>query len=462
MKKKPICLLTVISMMISMGACASQPQSKTTESSVQSVAESSLQSSAESSTPTVPGADTPHRDGYTLEQVVVLSRHNIRSPLSGNGSLLGTITPHQWFEWSSASSELSLRGGVLETEMGQYFRKWLESEKLFPENYHPEDGAVRVYANSKQRTIATAQYFTSGLLPTAKTMIETHTDYDTMDPVFNPNLNFVSPDYNADAEAQIRELYTDAINGLSDNYELITDVIDMKQSEAWKEGTVKELSTDDLTIVLEQEQEPGMKGSLKTACSVRDALILQYYEEPDPVKAAFGHELTESQWLKISEIKDVYGDVLFTAPLIATNVANPLLREIEKELNTDGRKFSFLCGHDSNIGSVLAALGVEDYELPGTIEQKTPIGSKVVFCRWKAPDGSKYCTVDLVYQTLDQLRNMPLLNLDKHPAIVPLHFTGLKTNADGLYPEKDFLQLLQTSIGKYDEILDKYALPAAA
>ena len=33
--------------------------------------------------------------GYTLDQVVVLSRHNIRSPLSGSGSLLGDITPHE-------------------------------------------------------------------------------------------------------------------------------------------------------------------------------------------------------------------------------------------------------------------------------------------------------------------------------------------------------------------------------
>ncbi|MBR3103231.1 MAG: hypothetical protein IKH46_05355, partial [Lachnospiraceae bacterium] len=59
-------------------------------------------------------------DGYTLEQVVVLSRHNIRAPLSGKGSALDTMTPHEWYEWSSAPSELSVRGGTLETGMGQY------------------------------------------------------------------------------------------------------------------------------------------------------------------------------------------------------------------------------------------------------------------------------------------------------------------------------------------------------
>ena len=69
------------------------------------------------------------RPGYTLDQVVVLSRHNIRAPLSGGDSSLGKMTPHEWYAWSSNPSELSLRGGVLETEMGQYFCKWLEQEE---------------------------------------------------------------------------------------------------------------------------------------------------------------------------------------------------------------------------------------------------------------------------------------------------------------------------------------------
>lgn len=410
---------------------------------------------------TVEAVGSLSRDGYRLEQVVVLSRHNIRSPLSGSGSALGTITPHEWFAWSSNPSELSLRGGVLETEMGQYFRKWMEAEGLFPENYHPTDEAVRIYANAKQRTIATAQYFVSGLLPTANTPIETHAEYDTMDPVFTPQLTFVSPEYNADATEQVFELYGDAVKGLSDNYALIADVIDMEQSDAWKDGSVKAFQTDDTQLVLELNKEPSVTGSLKTACSVSDALVLQYFEQPDDEKAAFGHSLTPDQWRQISEVKDVYGDVLFTAPLIAANAAHPLLLEIESELRTDGREFTFLCGHDSNVGSVLAALGVEPYDLPGAIE-KTPIGCKVVFCRWTAPDGSKYCTVDLVYETTEQLRSAALLDLASHPAIVPLRFFGITPNADGLYAERDFMNLLRSSINEYDRILDDYALEDAA
>lgn len=282
-----------------------------------------------------------------------------------------------------------------------------------------------------------------------------------MDPVFNPQLTFVSQEYNADAEEQIRTLYTDVVNGLNDNYKLLTDVIGMEQSKAWADGSVQALRTDDTELLLELNEEPRMKGSLRTACSISDALVLQYYEEQDSDKAGFGHALTDEQWHQISEIKDVYNDVLFTAPLIAANVANPLLREIESELETNGRVFTFLCGHDSNVGSVLATLGAEDYILPGSIE-KTPIGCKLVFCRWRGPDSSIYFTVDLVYQTTEQLRAMPLLDLNCHPAVVPVHFSSLELQENGMYEEMGFIHLLEDAITKYDRILENYALDNAA
>ena len=56
---------------------------------------------------------------YELKEVVVMSRHNIRSPLTSGGAAYMRVTPYEWFKWTSPSSQLSQRGGVLETEMGQ-------------------------------------------------------------------------------------------------------------------------------------------------------------------------------------------------------------------------------------------------------------------------------------------------------------------------------------------------------
>lgn len=399
------------------------------------------------------------REGYTLEQTVVLSRHNIRSPLSGGDSLLGTITPHEWFKWSSNPSELSLRGGVLETEMGQFFRKWLEKEGLIPENYQPDNTSIRIYANSKQRTIATSRYFTAGLLPSANFKIEYHMDFDKMDPVFEPKLNFISDSYKEYAEAQIRAMFTDKITELADNYALLADVINMEDSKAWHDGTVSNFSVDDTVYIFEKDAEPKMNGSLKTACSVSDALVLQYYEESDEKKAAFGHDLTLKQWEELSEIKDVYGDVLFTAPLISVNVAHPLLQEIRSEMTAEGRIFTFLCGHDSNLGSVLAALDAAEYSLPDAIEKKTPIGSKLVLSKWIDPDGAVFWSLDLVYQKPEQLRNMPLLSEENPPIVFHVTLNGLEQNPDGLYSESDLMNRFDDAIEAYDHLIEDFTEP---
>ena len=394
---------------------------------------------------------------YTLDRMVMLSRHNIRSPLSGSGSLLGDITPHEWFQWTSNPSELSLRGAMLETLMGQYFRLWLEKQGLFPENYRPEDGAVRFYANAKQRTLATARYFSVGLLPVDNVTIETNAEYDTMDPTFTPALTYISEAYKQAALEQIAEKGGVAgirgiQAGLTDAIELLMDVTDMEQSEAYKAGAYGNLLEDDTTITLEQGKEAGLTGPIKTATSVADALTFQFYEMSDDRAAAFGHDLTIEDWRKLHTIVDTYTDMLFGAPLIAVNAAYPLLKEIRGELTAEGRKFSFLCGHDSNLASVLTALGVEEYLLPQTVEQHTPIGAKLVFSRWVDEGGEAFYTVELAYQSTDQLRGLASLTLENPPMRYVLHFDGVPENEDGMIAEADLLKLLDGAIAAYDAL----------
>lgn len=394
---------------------------------------------------------------YKLKEVVILSRHNIRSPLSTNGSALSKMTPHEWTEWSSAASELTLRGGVLETEMGQFFRKWTVEEGLFKENYVPTVDEVNLYANSMQRCIATAQYFSSGFMPVAGLHVNHRYVPSKMDPIFFPRLTKSSEAFRTEAMKQINAMggkdgLVGINKGLKDSYDIISKVLDMKQSEYYKKGEVKDFVDNDTRITLNLNQEPGMKGSLKNANSASDAFILQYYEEPDALKAAFEHKLSLEDWTKIARIKDVYGDVLFTAPIVAVNVAHPLLQYMYDELNADTRKFTFLCGHDSNIASVDAALGVEDYSLPNSIEKKTPIGSKLVFEKWVDAAGKAYVAINLVYQSTGQLKQMSLLDLRHTPQIYALKLKGLTQNTDGLYTFEDVNNRFLQAIRAYDDI----------
>ena len=397
------------------------------------------------------------KNQYKLKEVVILSRHNIRSSLSVNGSVLQKMTPHQWIKWSAAPSELTLRGGALETIMGQFFRKWTVNEGLFTENVVPTVDEVNFYANSMQRTIATAQYFSSGFMPVANLHINHRFTPSKMDPVFFPALTKSSEAFKAQALKEIAAMggkkgIVGINEGLKDSYQLIEEVLDLKHSPACQSGEGCAFDDYNTQLKLEKGDEPNMKGSLKFANSASDALILQYYEDTDPVQAAFGQKLTNADWEKIAKVKDVYGDVLFTAPIVAVNVAHPLLVYMKDELNAKNRKFTFLCGHDSNIASVNAALEVEEYSLPQSIEKKTPIGSKLVFEKWVDKAGKEFVAVNIVYQTTEQLRNVSLLNLENPPVVFSLKLKGLQANADGLYTIESVNDRFDKAIRAYEAI----------
>lgn len=401
------------------------------------------------------------KDKYKLKEAVVLSRHNIRSPLSDSKSDLGRMTPHQWTKWSAGKSELTSRGGALETMMGQYFRKWLVDAGMFPENYVPTADDLNVIANSMQRCIATAQYFTSGFMPVGGVTVNHRYTPSKMDPLFNPQLTKVTPEFVATAMEQINAMGgKKGIVGINEaiapNYALIQEVLDVPKSPMAKENDpkLKDFKNYNTEIVLEKWAEPAMKkgSALKDLNAASDAFILQYYEEPDSIKAGFGKKLSREDWAKIAQIKDTYQDMLFTAPIVAANVANPLIQYMYDELRSPDRKFTFLVGHDSNLSSVLTALGVEEYELPNAIERKTPIGSKLVIEKFVGPDGKEYADLNLVYQSIDQLRNMELLSLENPPMVYPISLKGLKKNADGLYNLADLENRFEEALAAYDAI----------
>ena len=387
-------------------------------------------------------------DRYAREELVILSRHNIRSPLSGPGSVLSRITPHDWFAWSSDPGELSLRGGTLEIEMGQFFREWLIGEGFFVKSAVPEAGSVRFYANSIQRTRATARAFAAGMFPMADIPVEQHTPLGTMDPVFHPQVTRLSDGFLTKAYAEIEAMGgTDA--PVRAEYALLEKVLDLKASPAARNDTTS-FGQFPSAVRFELNKEPIMTGGLKMACSASDALTLQYYEEPNVVRAGFGHKLTPQEWVAVSSVKDWYQDMLFSVPSVAANVAHPMLQELLAELRKPGRKFAFLCGHDSNIGSVLAALGVEPYSAPGAIETKTPIGGKIVFEKFRGRDGELYADLWLVYASAEQLRNVSILSPDNPPMALQLRLKGLSANADGLYPFADLERRFSNAIDLYE------------
>jgi glucose-1-phosphatase len=169
--------------------------------------------------------------------------------------------------------------------------------------------------------------------------------------------------------------------------------------------------------------------------------------------SAFGHELTMDQWRAFGEIKAVYDGLLFTPHSAAVNLAYPLVSRIREELQRSDRKFTFLCGHDSNLASLSAALRLNIPETENAVEIHTPIGSKIVFEKWT--DGTDdFVAINLVYQTVSQLQGRTLLSVDQPPMVLPITVEGLTANSDGLYPMAAFDARMAETQAEYDAIVD--------
>ena len=403
------------------------------------------------------------RTKYELKEVVVMSRHNIRSPLTSGGAAYMRVTPHEWFKWTSPSSQLSLRGGVLETEMGQFFRKWVVAEGLLPDNYRPSGEEVLFYANSRQRTFATAKYFSAGFLPFANVEITHKFEEDVMDPVFKPQFTKMNDTYRKQVLSEI-----EAMNGGPKSWmqsvqpalTLMEQAIDMQESPAALQGDTLHFTFDDVQFKIEKGDEPRLTGGFQLANSVADAMVLQCYESES--MAAFGHDLTTEQWREICAVKEVYDGLLFTTHAAAVNISYPLVSRIREELNRSDRKFMFLCGHDANLASIGAALR---FNLPVTenaLELHTPIGSKLVFEKWN--DGTEdYVAINLVYASLSQMQGRTLLSEEQPPMVLPVTVEGLNPNEDGLYRLDDFDARMAEAMAEYDAIEDASTdIPAAA
>lgn len=387
--------------------------------------------------------DTAAPEGYQLQQVLIMSRHNLRAPLANNGSVLEQSTAKAWPQWDVPGGQLTTKGGVLEVYMGHYMREWLAQQKLVTSGECPPENAVYAYANSLQRTVATAQFFITGAFPGCGIAVHHQPQMGTMDPTFNPVITDDSPAFREKA-LQAMEKERQGMQ-LTESYKLLETMIDYRNSPSCKEKQVCSLSEGKDTFSADYQQEPGVSGPLKVGNSLVDAFTLQYYEGFPKDQVAWGEITSDKQWQVLSKLKNGYQDSLFTSTAVAQNVAKPLVKYIDNALVGEGAskaKVALLVGHDSNIASLLTALDFKPYQLPGQYE-RTPIGGKLLFQRWHDSGSNRdLMKIEYVYQSTEQLRNADPLTLQTPPQRVTLALNGCPVDDQGFCPMETFKKVI--------------------
>lgn len=391
--------------------------------------------------------------GYQLDQIVMFSRHNLRTSITSEDSSAATMMTHPMPKWQVPRGNLTMKGGVNETILGQYFQLYLMDEGFMPDSWQPGYGQVDFYANSYERTIATARYFATGLLPTANITVKHTKAVGGHDKVFNKPFAMDTPKLMELAMEYHNEHFQSYKDVFSKCYDSFARVTDFPNSPYAKKHGIDHINTDDLALTFSGKEKNVINydGTARKAYKLLDPIIMNYYQEADNSKADFGTGLTHKDWENLGAVKTKSIEMVVGNPAVALSHSHDILNIMESDLKNDTLKFAFICGHDTNIFTILTALETEDYSLPETILTKAPLGVKIVFEKRRNPQGDLFIYPYIAYMSDDQQRNSRQLSLHEPPMIYPLSFRGLAKNGDGLYRYEDILALMDRVNAKYEE-----------
>ena len=409
------------------------------------------------------GIESCCKHSAKLEQVTIVSRHGVRVPLEKYMEDLDSIKgpDFSWPIWPVQGSHLSFRGAVLEYMAGEYFGAYFQEN-----NFRLTPGQVYFSASPKQRTVATAHAFAAGLFPRQHVDVSYlgPRDFEPkyLDPEFLPllNMNSVSVPFDTaafqnEARREMDEL-AEAVDIAAD-LEFLEEKIGFEKS-AFASRYHKQHFDPSLTgynVIFTNGKEPlepefKSDSDFKRANRASDALILMYYEQEDAVlDSSQLRGLTFEDWKRLARIKDAYGIVLFTAPIVAVNVSHAMLGNVRTVMGRADKKFNFLCTHDSTMDALLTALQADRSPLPNTIEERTPIGFKIVFEKWR-DHGEHYIRPYLAYYSVTQIRASNPADLQGPPVVVNLTFEGLQPAPNGMYRYKEFMQHLDKTYDAFE------------
>ncbi|KAJ8707747.1 hypothetical protein PYW07_011424 [Mythimna separata] len=371
-------------------------------------------------------------DSLKLEQVLILSRHNVRTPLTAK---LESYSSKLWPKWNASAGYLTEKGTRLEGYMGKYIAEWLDSEDFIEGCPNKDD--VLIYANTKPRTLDTAKAFAESAFQSCNITVQHYENIEIFDPLFLPILhNTTEANKN-----QVREEMENKLKemNLTDSYIELSRILNLRTSDICKKLYLCELHLRRNEIILEDGEEPNVSGPLDIGNSIVDSFIMSYYEGMPTSEVAWGQIKTDQQWDLISKICKENQNIRFNLTKGAKDIARPLVKYMFDIFKAGTPKFTLLVGHDSNMNSVIRAFDFQPFVLPEQFEP-FPIGGKVIFQKWSDVSG-QYLKVEYVYPTTKQLRDGERVSLLQPPKKVLLELKGCEISKSGYCPWTEFMKL---------------------
>ena len=381
-------------------------------------------------------------DSLQLERVVLLYRHGVRTPLPGEIQL-NEASGKAWPTWTQPPSELTPHGAAGARLMGRYDRQHLAAAGLFSASGCPNASQTWFWANTDQRTIASAQALAEGFAPGCRITVG-HLTQGSEDALFHPieagattwnaHDSVVSITRSTGGPDRLTSAHTDALLAFAKVMGCGTHRDpDWCHAEHWHGNLT--VSPDTRHMVL--------TGPIADTSGTAEA-ILMAYAEGRPMRDVGWGRVTSTQLQQLSQLHALLFGIYARPDYMAERVASVMSQRIIHLLQDErAPKLSVLVGSDNNIVALASVLGLH-FQMPDYAEDDPPIGGALGIELWRdQANGKRYVRVIYQAQSLAQLRALQMNGQRAIPTSVTLHPAGCPDDDAGRCPLEAMIPSLQ-------------------
>jgi 4-phytase / acid phosphatase len=397
-----------------------------------------------------------------LEMVVMLSRHGVRSPL-GSLDVYNRYSAAPWPKWDVPPGIQTDHGNELIKLFGEWDRRRFSSEGLLTPTGCADAEHVTIFADTDQRTRETGRELAEGMFPGCSIPVHTGSE-GKGEPIFRPTVAGVSRIDPNLAFAAISGRIGGSPNNLTEAYRPQLAALDRVLAGCGHGAdNPKRISILDIP----SSMRPGSgdppveaRGPLVVAATMVENLLLEYTQGMSDADVGWG--CVDGATLRyLMQLDSAQWDYGYRTPMIARANASNLLDHLLKTMQQNvsgkpvagavgnvGDRLVILAGHDSNIVSVAASLGI-NWVLDGRVDD-TPPGGALLFELWRSRvDGNLFVRLEYTAQTLEQMRRSEPLTPANPPGIAPVFVPGC-SGADGSCTWQGFSTAVRNAIEPSD------------